>query len=100
VSQVISFLEFLEARFPRLIAVRSRWRIASGYTPILELGLLAGIHLLFRRDRILEIKDADNVLAEWQRQSPDSVRFTVDRMGNRAFVKFIRQRTLPSSVGS
>lgn len=72
---------------------------ALEYTPIVELGLLAGIHLLFRRNRILEIKEADEILAAWQRQSPDSVRFTVDRMGNRAFVKFIKQRAQPSSAG-
>jgi hypothetical protein len=60
-----------------------------GYMPITDLALLAGIHLLFRNRRLLEIRQADSLLVTWQKEDPALVRFTVDRMGQRAFVKFV-----------
>ncbi|MDW8309431.1 MAG: hypothetical protein RMK20_08670 [Verrucomicrobiales bacterium] len=61
-----------------------------GYSPITDLGLLAGLRLLFGQNRLLEIKQADALLLAWQKEAPDAVRFTVDRMGNRAYVKFLK----------
>lgn len=68
-----------------------------GYSPITDLALLAGIQLLFRQQRLLEIHQADSILTDWQREAPNAVRFTVDRMGNRAFVKFLASSPAPSA---
>jgi hypothetical protein len=61
-----------------------------GYSPIRDCSLLAGIRLLFDHKRVLELDASLNALREWQRAEPDVVRFTVDRMGALAYVKFLK----------
>ena len=60
-----------------------------GYSPITDIGLLAGIRLLFQSNRILELSRTRTLLREWQKEAPEVVRFTVDRMGALAYVKFL-----------
>lgn len=59
-----------------------------GYTPITDVGLLAGIRLLTEKQRILELSRTVDLLKALQKQDPNFVRFTVDRMGALAHVKF------------
>ena len=61
-----------------------------GYTPITDVGLLAGTRLLFERGRILEQGRTVELLRTLQKQDPTFVRFTVDRMGALAYVKFLK----------
>jgi hypothetical protein len=61
-----------------------------GYTPITDVGLLAGARLLTERRRILELGRTVELLKSLQKQDPDFVRFTVDRMGALAYVKFLK----------
>lgn len=67
-----------------------------GYSPITDVGLLAGIRLLFQQKRILELSRTRTFLRAWQKEEPNVVRFTVDRMGALAYVKFL-QAPVPSS---
>lgn len=67
-----------------------------GYSPITDAGLLAGIRLLFQQKRILELSRTRTLLRAWQKEAPNVVRFTVDRMGALAYVKFLE---LPSPSG-
>ena len=61
-----------------------------GYTPIPDVGLLAGTWLLCEQERILELNRTVDLLKERQKQDPTFVRFTVDRMGSLAYVKFLK----------
>ena len=61
-----------------------------GYSPITDVGLLAGIRLLFQQKRILELFWTRTFLQAWQKEEPNLVRFTVDRMGALAYVKFLQ----------
>jgi hypothetical protein len=61
-----------------------------GYSPITDVGLLAGIRLLFQQKRILELSWTRTFLRAWQKEEPNLVRFTVDRMGALAYVKFLQ----------
>jgi hypothetical protein len=67
-----------------------------GYSPILDCSLLAGIRLLFSSSRALEISRSLDLLKAWQKQAPDVVRFTVDRMGAMAYVKFLKPAPQPT----
>ena len=60
-----------------------------GYSPITDVGLLAGIRLLFQQKRILELSQTRTLLRAWQKEAPTVIRFTVDRMGTLAYVKFM-----------
>lgn len=60
-----------------------------GYSPITDVGLLAGIRLLFQHERVLELSKTRTLLRTWQKEAPTKVRFTVDRMGALSYVKFI-----------
>lgn len=60
-----------------------------GYSPITDVGLLAGIQLLFQQKRVLELARTRTLLRAWQKEAPTVVRFTVDRMGALAYVKFL-----------
>jgi len=80
-----------------LIQAGHELKSTLNYSPITDTGLLAGIHLLFRNRRILELSRTRTLLRAWQKEAPNVVRFTVDRMGALAYVKFV-QPTLP--VGS
>lgn len=70
-----------------------------GYSPITDTGLLAGIRLLFQQMRVLELSRTLSLLRSWQKEAPDLVRFTVDRMGTLAYVKFL-EPIRPSSISS
>ncbi len=61
-----------------------------GYTPITDVGLLAGTRLLIEQRRILELSRTVDMLKALQKQDPNFVRFTVDRMGALAYVKFLK----------
>jgi hypothetical protein len=61
-----------------------------GYTPLSDVGLLAGTRLLIERHSILELGRTVELLKALQKQDPNFVRFTVDRMGMLAYVKFLK----------
>lgn len=62
-----------------------------GYTPITDVALLAGVRLLTERSRVLEIRRSVELLKAVQKRDPSFVRFTVDRMGALAHVKFLKK---------
>ena len=62
---------------------------SSGYAPIEEMALLAGIEALVDDHQIIEIGAAREALIAFQKANPYQVRFTVDRMGTLAHAKFI-----------
>ncbi len=64
---------------------------SSGYSPIEELGLLAGIEALIGDQYLLEIATARKALIDYQKTNPYNVRFTVDRLGALAHVKFLNR---------
>ena len=68
-----------------------------GYSPITDVGLLAGIRLLTEQGRLLELGRTTELLKSLQKHDPEFVRFTVDRMGVMAYVKFLKPE--PLSVG-
>jgi hypothetical protein len=61
-----------------------------GYTPLIDVGLLAGAKLLAERSRILEHGRTLELLRALQKRDPNFVRFTVDRTGALAHVKFLK----------
>ena len=63
-----------------------------GYSPITDVGLIAGISLLTEKGRVLELARTTELLKELQKQDPEFVRFTVDRMGVMAYVKFLKSK--------
>jgi len=72
-----------------LLAAGHILKSTLGYSPITDVGLLAGIRLLFQQKCILELSRTRTLLRAWQKEAPTVVRFTVDRMGALAYVKFI-----------
>jgi hypothetical protein len=72
-----------------LLAAGHTLKSTLGYSPITDVGLLAGIRLLFQQKRILELSRTRTLLRSWQKEAPTVVRFTVDRMGALAYVKFV-----------
>jgi hypothetical protein len=71
-----------------------------GYSPIRDCSLLAGIRLLFDHQRVLELGTSLNTLRDWQKAEPEVVRFTVDRMGELAYVKFLKPVAPPALIKS
>jgi hypothetical protein len=63
--------------------------LVAPFINIPDVGLLAVIRLLFQQKRILELARTRTLLRAWQKEAPTVVRFTVDRMGALAQVKFI-----------
>jgi hypothetical protein len=61
-----------------------------GYTPLSDVGLLAGARLLTEGRCILELGRTVELLKALQKRDPNFVRFTVDRMGMLAYVKFLK----------
>jgi hypothetical protein len=59
-----------------------------GYSPILELCLLAGIYSLVEAGNYLEISESIQILKSLQKDKPRLVTFNVDRWGMLNFVKF------------
>lgn len=62
-----------------------------GYSPITDVGLLAGARLLAERSLLLELGRTIEILKAVQRRDPGFVRFTVNRMGVLAYVKFLKE---------
>lgn len=73
-----------------LAAAGADLKSSLGYSPITDVGLLAGARLLTEEYRILELRRTLMLLKTLQKQDPEFVRFTVDRMGQMAFVKFLK----------
>lgn len=71
---------------------------SSGYSPIEELALLAGIDALIDDHQLLEIGTARETIIAYQKANPYRVRFTVDRMGVLAHAKFIDETPSKSST--
>jgi hypothetical protein len=69
-----------------------------GYTPLTDVGLLAGTWLLTDRHCVLELGRTVELLKTLQKQDPSFVRFTVDRMGVLAYVKFLKTEPGGSSA--
>lgn len=61
-----------------------------GYSPITDVGLLAGSRLLTEKGLVLELARTTELLKALQKSDPEFVRFTVDRMGVMAHVKFLK----------
>ena len=61
-----------------------------GYSPIVDVALLAAARLLTQQRLALEIGRATELLKALQKRDPEFVRFTVDRMGTMAYVKFLK----------
>jgi hypothetical protein len=83
-----------------LLAAGQSLKSSLGYSPITDVGLLAGIRLLFQKKRVLELARTRNLLRTWQKEAPTVVRFTVDRMGTLAYVKFIQEPKTGAVNGS
>lgn len=79
-----------------LVEAGETLRSSLGYSPITDVGLLAGTRLLIKNHRVLELHRTVELLKELQKRDPNFVRFTVDRMGLLAHVKFLKSY----SVGS
>jgi hypothetical protein len=78
--------EALEA----LVQAGEALKSSLGYTPITDVGLLAGIRLLTEKALVLELGRTTDLLKQWQKRDPNFIRFTVDRMGTMAHVKFLK----------
>jgi len=61
-----------------------------GYSPITDVGLLAGTRLLTHKGSVLELARTTELLKSLQKEDPNFVRFTVNRMGAMAYVKFLK----------
>lgn len=83
-----------------LLAAGLSLKSSLGYSPITDVGLLAGIRLLFQNKRVLELTRTRTLLRTWQKEAPTAVRFTVDRMGTLAYVKFIQEPKTGAVKGS
>ena len=55
------------------------------------MGLLAAARLLTERGLVLELARTTELLKSLQKQDPAFVRFTVDRTGTMAYVKFLKE---------
>jgi hypothetical protein len=73
-----------------VVAAGGELKSSLGYTPITDVGLLAGSRLLSGKRRLLELNRTVDLLKVLQKEDPSFVRFTVDRMGSLAFVKFLK----------
>lgn len=62
---------------------------SSGYSPIEELALIAGIWALNDDQAVIEPKIAREALIAYQKTNPYKVRFTVDRSGALAHARFM-----------
>ncbi|MBM4448444.1 MAG: hypothetical protein FJ015_04305 [Chloroflexi bacterium] len=58
-----------------------------GYAPIVDIALLGGIYAFTDLEVYFEIATVRQFLRDWQKESPTTVRFGVDRMGNMAHVR-------------
>ncbi len=65
-----------------------------GYAPVKELALLTVARSIPDSGFYFEVQEAFEALREFQKERPDCLRFTVNRMGELAHVKFLKE---PSS---
>jgi len=73
-----------------LVKAGEALRSSLGYSPITDVALLAGTRLLTEHSQVLEIGRCFELLKSLQKKDPAFVRFTVDRMGALAHVKFLK----------
>ncbi|OYV67932.1 MAG: hypothetical protein B7Z74_09020, partial [Deltaproteobacteria bacterium 21-66-5] len=73
-----------------LTAAGEDLKSSLGYSPIVDVALLAATRLLTEQKLVLEIGRATDLLKALQKRDPKFVRFTVDRMGTLAYVKFLK----------
>jgi len=73
-----------------LTAAGEDLKSSLGYSPIVDVALLAATRLLTEQRLVLEIGRATELLKALQKRDPAFVRFTVDRMGTMAYVKFLK----------
>jgi hypothetical protein len=74
-----------------LVQAGQSLKSSLGYSPIMDVGLLAGVRLLTEKGLLLELGRTVELLKALQKQDPHFVRFTVDRMGTLAYVKFLKE---------
>jgi hypothetical protein len=60
-----------------------------GYAPIVDMALLGSIYALSEQRVYFEIVTARQFLRDWQKEAPQTLRCSVDRMGNRAHVRLL-----------
>ena len=63
---------------------------ALGFSPITDVGILASVRLLTEKALVLELASTSELLKRLQKRDPGFVRFTVDRTGAMAHVKFLK----------
>jgi hypothetical protein len=73
-----------------LVAAGAALKSSLGYSPITDVALLAGTRLVTQRRSVLELARSTELLKALQKRDPTFVRFTVDRMGTLAYVKFLK----------
>ena len=73
--------------YPAWQAIKSQ----SGYAPIEEVALVAGITALCDLGLVIELAVARDALIAYQRAHPYKVRFSVDRKGALAHVQFLEE---------
>jgi len=69
-----------------------------GYTPVKELALLTVTRSLPDSGFYFEVQEAFDALREFQKEHPDCLRFTVNRMGELAHVKFLKEPPVSSDA--
>lgn len=74
-----------------LVEAAETLKSSLGYNPITDIGLLAGTRLLTEKKRVLELGRTLELLKAVQKRDPDFVRFTMDRTGAMAHVKFLKR---------
>jgi hypothetical protein len=67
-----------------------------GYSPIEDAAILAGINGLTQEGHFFEIAEVMEVIKDYQKKYPNSVRFNINRSGEFIYVKFIGQLNLDS----
>ncbi len=90
ISRGIRFRSATEAEATEaLVQAGETLRSSLGYSPITDVGLLAGIRMLTEKGLVFELAETTALLRALQKRDPGFVRFTVDRMGAMAHVKFL-----------
>ena len=66
-----------------------------GYAPILEISLLTLSRSISKTGFYFELTESFEALRRYQKEHPDCLRFSVDRMGNLAHVRYLKKPTMP-----
>jgi len=77
-----------EIILPQIQKAYSTLKSPLGYAPILEVSLLAGIYAITESGAYFELSESLDTLKSLQKESPELVRFNVDRWGALTYVKF------------